>query len=233
MRTALTVITTAILTAIAFLFAWQEGRLGTSALSGAAVASCPTPSTETGTADDGTCLSVEEGASCTAPWGDQVLHGEAILSFEQEIASGDISCDGRTSICDDGVWLNEVSPFAFTTCSYGDGVGISVVENNCAVGGVMVPHDSTNTFYKEKKNGSTYTYEAQKRYCFDGQLDGDAAYNKLNLISSCTLEIKEEVVVEIPQPVVQPVRAPVVTQPQEPVYARCTGPFGGVWQHGQ
>jgi hypothetical protein len=61
MRTALTVITTAILTAIAFLLAWENGLLGNV---GTGSISCPVPQ-PTENAQD--CVVVEDGKSCTTP----------------------------------------------------------------------------------------------------------------------------------------------------------------------
>jgi hypothetical protein len=71
-------------------------------------------------------------------------------------------------------------------------------------------------------------------------MDGDAQYNKLNLIGSCTLQVgeSEEIAEEreeevAPTPATQPVSQPVANIPDGLKFARCTGPFGGVRQHGK
>lgn len=226
MRTALTVITTAILTAIAFLLTWQQWFLGNINVAG--WAECP----EAVVNEWENCLEWKDGVACTTPWWDTVDHGEAFLSFNTEFASWDTLCEGKTSICNNWWWLNDDAPFEFSSCEL---EATALLPKNCAVEDIMVAHDSTNTFYKEIRNGTTYTYEAQTRYCFDGELDGSPEFTKLNLISSCTLNVVEveevEEVVVAPAPVVR--TAPVVTTPTEPVYARCTAPFWGVWTHGQ
>jgi len=239
MRTALTVITTAILTAIAFLLAWQQGFLWS--VASAWISECPT--IDVGSEGNENCIDIEEGASCTTPWDTTIEHGEAVLSFENEVASGDATCKGMTSICNNGSWLNDKAPYAFESCEL---EATALSPDNCVVGDIMVAHDSTNTFYKEIRNGSTYTYQSQTRYCFDGEMDGDSDFNKLNLISSCTLQVEEtENTWEIEntwetqgtvEPAVETNTAPQVNNTptqNQPIYARCTGPFGGVWTHGQ
>lgn len=52
------------------------------------------------------------------------------------------------------------------------------------------------------------------------------------MIASCSPTIAVEKEEITPQPVVKRT-APVVTQPATPKYNRCTGPFGGVWEHGK
>lgn len=142
-----------------------------------------------------------------------------------------------TSICNDGAWLDDATPYTYPSCELDAN---AITPKNCPVGEVIVAHDTTNTFYKEIQNGSSYTYESQKRYCFDGELDGDASYTKLNLISSCTLNVvyagEQQAVIIAPTPAPEAVvqqTTPQPNQPQDPIYARCAAPSGGVWTHGQ
>ena len=71
MKTALTVITTAILTAIAFLFAWQNGLLGNNATGTCPTISCPTANLAgegMGNPDTVKCDLDATGAPCSTPW---------------------------------------------------------------------------------------------------------------------------------------------------------------------
>lgn len=82
MRTALTVITTAILTAIAFLYAWDNGFLGTQGPT-----NCPVVNTiaNTGTDNEKVCDTLANtGESCTTPWETTIEHGNSVLSFADD-----------------------------------------------------------------------------------------------------------------------------------------------------
>lgn len=232
MKTALTVLTTAILTGIAFLFAWQQWLLGDYSF---IVDSQYLWDANENTACDSLA---EQGSACITPRDETVPHGEWVLSFDDSgIQEGDEGCTSVTSICNNGSWRNDVAPLAYNTCSVDATANtwLNLDEQPCLVGDVLVPHDSTYTYYKKSGVGTSATYQAQKRFCFNGILEGDESYDILNLVSSCVLDIeeeKEEEPVAVPTP--KPSRAEALpVKPAEPVYARCTGPFGGVWEHGK
>ena len=181
------------------------------------------------------------GESCTTPWDKVVAHGKSVLSFKQETGTGDYQCEALTSTCNDGQWLNDVKPYPFASCSLGEK---SLEDNvltskNCKLGDIIIPHDTTYTFYKEVKEGNKYVYQTAKRYCFDGKLEGDATYNKVNTLSTCQPTIKKEVKIKAPvkkavkKPVYRAPVKPVPAKPAKPRYNRCTSPSGKVREHGK
>lgn len=247
MKTALTVMTTAILTAIAFLFAWQNGLLGNNKTGICPTISCPTNnslSDKRQDADTTKCDLWSTGASCTTPWGENIPHGKSVLSFQQAIATGDYQCEAYTSTCNDGSRWKDRKPYPFVSCSLWNKTldDDLLVSKNCKVGDIIIPHDTTYTFYKEIKEGNTYTYQKMKRYCFDGKLEGDASYDKINMLSTCQPtngETKEESKKtqekKSPTTTIKPTAKAVTktTYDSQPKYNRCTSPEWKIREHGK
>ena len=240
MKTALTVITTAILTAIAFLFAWQNGLLGNNTTSTCPTISCPTANlTGEGMKNPDTmkCDLDATGAPCSTPWGENIAHGKSVLSFKQETGTGTYQCEALTSTCNDGSRRKDKKPYPFASCSLGeksleDNI---LVSKNCKLGDVIIPHDTTYTFYKEIKEGNKYVYKTAKRYCFDGKLEGDETYNKINMLSTCQPVVEKEVKAPVKKVVTKPsYKAPTKpVTPPKPKYNRCTSPSGKIREHGK
>lgn len=174
MRTALTIITTAILTAIAFLFARQQGFLDSSHGANDCASLPNVIEKHTLGSGDATNREIADtGESCQTPWGDTVTHGESFLSFANDVANEDGICVNKTVTCNDGTWLGDIVPYEYAACALdpSTNTGAILTSQNCLVGDIIVPHDSTYTFYKEIKSGNSYEYQTQQRYCFDGQLE--------------------------------------------------------------
>ncbi len=110
-----------------------------------------------------------EWASCTTPWDEEIAHGESVLSFEDETGAWDNECVVRTSHCDDWVFL-EKEPFDYPSCK------IEKPES-CDINGYELFHDTRKIFYNAWRYVSgKRECDDQERYCFDGEVDGDAAY---------------------------------------------------------
>lgn len=214
MKTALTVLATVILTAIAIL-AWEQS--GIFSISGGewscSATSCPAPGSD--------------GRSCATPWSTTAKHGESILSFAWPTGNTTQPCISKTSACNNGTRLNDEQPLPFATCQLD-------TPNNCEVNGEMVADGSTKIFYNagELSNWQRICI-SQSRNCMDGVVDGDEQF----MYGSCEnrSDTNNPAPVEPIQPVAQE-QPPVVTTtttPSEEISTEnkafnCPSPRGGV-----
>lgn len=232
MRTLLLIITTALLTAVWLLYAWQSNSFP-EFFSLIAPVSAP----------EGEIAIASNGNPCTTPWWETIEHGKVFLSFAQENASiGSGGCESRSTICNDGSRSIDQEPFSYKSCSL-------ETPKSCEVNNFKFAHWSSQTFYKldAKKQQCT----SQERSCIDGIVDGDDAYSYLSCPSSCPVftgsaadcpiigswstncpecpclpkvEKKPEVK-PLPKTTIQPVTK-TVAQPATVAQPNCASPFG-------
>lgn len=118
------------------------------------------------------CKWDQAGAPCSTPRGENISHGDSVLSFEENAGTGeDMKCTAITSTCNDGTWYKDIKPTAKRTCALSVDSNTVVETKNCKMGDIIIPNDTTYTFYKEVKSNGEYTYEKTKRYCFEGKLE--------------------------------------------------------------
>lgn len=118
---------------------------------------------------DTTFVVQDTGDSCTTPWNEKILHGESVLSFEEEAWAFEEECVVRTSLCDNGTFV-EKEPFDYPSCK------ISVPES-CNVDWYTLLHDTTKTFYdKGKYIWNTYECDTWELYCNNGLIEWDDTY---------------------------------------------------------
>jgi len=104
-------------------------------------------------------VSSKQGESCTTPRSLKIPHGASTVSYDTAQASFDEVCNAKISFCDNGGWLNNITPYQNQKCTL-------TTPNNCDLKAMLIPHDTDIEVYNS-------TCEKQTRYCFDGLLDGD------------------------------------------------------------
>lgn len=65
-----------------------------------------TSTTVVKTYEEGECTISEVGQDCTTPWGTTIAHGDVILSFETDSATLSDGCTSKSSVCNDGKYMN-------------------------------------------------------------------------------------------------------------------------------
>lgn len=106
---------------------------------------------------------------CVTPWDEKVDHGESVLSFEEQTWWFEDECVVRTSLCEDGEFV-ELQPFPYPTCKIG-------VPSSCDVNGYRLYHGTTQTFYNRWSTTRwVHSCDSQDRTCTDWDVDWDNSY---------------------------------------------------------
>ena len=139
MRTFLIVLLTALLTLIWWWVALQEGLIPSTLFSWQD--EC-TSTTVVKTYEEGECEVPKTGESCTTPRGTVAAHGDVILSFESASATLADGCVSKSSVCNDGSYMNDNDPFEFEACELDTPL-------NCEVNWFVFAHGTSEVFYEE------------------------------------------------------------------------------------
>ncbi len=228
MKTALTVLATVILTAIAILAGEQSWLLPF----GNNVDICSTNPEK---------CRLPMGESCTTPRQKTIPHGESVLSFAGPTGDVQNSCVSKTSTCNNGNWLEDIVPYEYARCEI-------EVTKGCEVNGTTLVHGSAKVFYDSGVlvNGQ-WTCGSQERACTNWTINGDEQYIYTTCETKAVENNQPEPVVVAPVPVVSPPIPTVNELPQntqadataseteststEEKPFNCPSPWGGpVWE---
>jgi len=211
------------------------------------------------TYEDWECPIKTEWNECTTPWGTTVTHWDLVLSFDKETASIEDGCKSRTSICNDGEYLDGNDPYDYEKCWYDEesikaltwlsgedtekeSCDIDLEANHCTVNWFVFANWTSQIFYTSWTNSNgKWTCDSQKRSCTDWVVSWDNKYQYYSChweeFAECLpKEEPKPVVVEkpTPKPVVKKVSRPVIAEPVEQKQPNCPSPFGWYrWAPGQ
>jgi len=235
MRTFLVVLLTALLTLIGGWVALQEGLIPSTLFSGQE--QC-TSTTVVKTYEEGECAIEETWDDCTTPWWTTATHWDVVLSFESSSATLTEWCISKSSVCNNGSYMNDNDPYNNESCELETPL-------NCDVNGFVFAHGTSELFYEEwvAKNGKVKC-NSEARSCEDGEATGWDTYIYKSCYApgwACDAEIVEEeieevapVAKEIAKPVVKTAPRPTAPVVQETRQANCPSPFGWRrWEPGQ
>lgn len=156
----------------------------------------------------------DAGEWCVTPWDEKILHGESVLSFEDETWAFEDECVVRTSLCDNGTFV-EKEPFDYPSCKI-------EVPKSCNVDWYTLLHDTTKTFYnKWRWIGNSYECDTGELYCNDWVVEWDDAFRYTDCSKRVAAPVKKA-----------PVKAPVKSAPAKKYdasQASCPSPFVWWW----
>jgi len=132
------------------------------------------------TYEDWECPMKTEWDNCNTPWGTTVTHWDLVLSFNNETATLEEGCQSRTSICNDGEFLDGVEPYDYEKCGYDEEsikalTGLPTREegevcdpdldaNHCTVNGFVFANGTSQIFYTAWANvNGKRSCDSQKR----------------------------------------------------------------------